>query len=82
MSIYDFSTGPADDAYFASLNKVNEEKKILSLQSDLAAAQARIAELRHALTNLYALVRGECPALLENDHHDEMVLKALTGEQR
>lgn len=50
------------------------------LQSDLAAAQARVKELHCALTNLYALVQGECPSLLENDHHDEMVRKALTGD--
>lgn len=34
-------------------------------------------ELLAALVNLYALVRGECPSILENDHHDEMVRAAI-----
>lgn len=35
------------------------------------------APLREALENLFALVQGEVPALLEDDHHFEMVTKAL-----
>lgn len=29
--------------------------------------------------NLYAMVNGECPSLLENDHHDDMVQDALAA---
>ncbi len=37
------------------------------------------AQLFHALDNLYAMVNGECPSLLENDHHDDMVRDALAA---
>lgn len=33
----------------------------------------------YALLNLYALVKGECPSLLENDHHDDMVQDAAAN---
>jgi hypothetical protein len=42
------------------------------------AYSAEVAsELLHALENLYALVQGECPSLLEDDHHDVMVSAAI-----
>ncbi len=51
-----------------------------------ARHKARLAEdakvrarLFHALDNLYAMVNGECPSLLENDHHDDMVRDALAA---
>lgn len=37
-------------------------------------------KMREALKHLYALVQGECPSLLENDHHDEMVREALAEQ--
>ncbi len=37
------------------------------------------AQLFHALDNLYAMVNSECPSLLENDHHDDMVRAALAA---
>ena len=52
----------------------------------IAAYEARLAEdakvraqLFHALDNLYAMVNGECPSLLEDDHHDGMVRAALAA---
>lgn len=46
-----------------------------------AQANARLIaaspELLSALQNLYALVKGECPSLLEDDHHDELVRAAI-----
>jgi len=45
------------------------------------AANARLIaaapDLLDALKNLYALVQGECPSLLEDDHHDLMVSNAI-----
>jgi hypothetical protein len=35
------------------------------------------ADLEEALGELYALVKGESPQLLEDDHHDEIVRSAL-----
>jgi hypothetical protein len=35
-------------------------------------------DLLGALKALYALVLGECPSLLEDDHHDTMVRAAIT----
>lgn len=34
-----------------------------------------------ALKSLHALVRGEAPLLLEDDHHDEMVRAALAAAE-
>ena len=39
--------------------------------------EARVAELETALGSLYALVQGESPQLLEDDHHDGIVRCAL-----
>lgn len=38
---------------------------------------AAAPDLLHALKNLYALVQGECPSLLEDDHHNLMVSEAI-----
>jgi len=38
---------------------------------------AAAPDLLDALQNLYALVKGECPSLLADDHHDEMVRTAI-----
>ena len=55
-------------------------------QATVARYEARLAEdakvraqFFHALDNLYAMVNGECPSLLENDHHDDMVRAALAA---
>lgn len=32
---------------------------------------------RHALVDLYAMVQGEVPSLLRDDHHDEIIRDAL-----
>jgi hypothetical protein len=39
-------------------------------------------DLLHALKNLYALVQGECPSLLEDDHHAMMVENAIAKATR
>lgn len=44
---------------------------------EIDALRARVAELEAALKALYALVQGESPQLLEDDHHDEIVRSAL-----
>ena len=46
-----------------------------------AVANARLIaaapDLLDALRNLYALVQGEAPSLLEDDHHDGIVRRAI-----
>ncbi len=54
------------------------ENVISNLSADVAQVTAERDALRSALVNLYALVQGEAPLLLEDDHHDEMVRKALS----
>jgi hypothetical protein len=48
---------------------------------DLSLVNGRLVaaapELLKELEALYALVKGECPGLLENDHHDGMVRAAI-----
>lgn len=68
-----------------------EEMKALSHGYRTARAQARDAEqardracaremvLREALATLHALVHGERPSLLEDDHHDDIVRAALAN---
>ena len=47
---------------------------------------ARITEVRDsllfALENLYALINGECPSLLEDDHLDTIVSEAIKKAKR
>lgn len=38
---------------------------------------AAAPELLEALKNLYAMVLGECPSLLRDDHHDDMIRSAI-----
>lgn len=45
-------------------------------QNPQAAAEA-FPDVVRALRNLFALVKGEAPSLLEDDHHYEMVVNAL-----
>ena len=47
----------------------------------LPAAQPTALErqLKFALDNLYALVQGECPSILRDDHHDTMVSEAIAA---
>jgi len=42
-----------------------------------ATAEQHIAQLRDALKNLFALVEGEAPSILRDDHHYELVRAAL-----
>lgn len=56
---------PEDEAKCDEEYKANA--KLIAAAPDLLAA----------LQSLYALVKGECPSLLENDHHDEMVSAAV-----
>jgi hypothetical protein len=53
----------------------------MSVNGHIGIANARLIaaapDLLHALKNLYALVQGECPSLLEDDHHDVMVSGAI-----
>ena len=49
------------------------EKESLANARLIAAAP----DLLNALVDLYALVNGECPSLLEDDHHDETVRAAI-----
>lgn len=51
-------------------------------EDDYNAIRAQRDELLAALKNLYALVRGECPSLIEDDHHDEMVSNAIANAER
>jgi len=46
----------------------------IEANSNLIAAAP---DLLAALKNLYAMVQGQCPSLLENDHHNEMVYGAI-----
>ena len=59
----------------------NEEcaMEIARLSARLAEDAKVRAQLFHALDNLYAMVNSECPSLLENDHHDDMVRAALAA---
>lgn len=43
----------------------------------LTQSRALNTELWHALESLFALVNGECPSLLEDDHHYVIVTEAL-----
>jgi len=54
---------------------------LLREASDAALYREQRDELAKALRNLYALVQGECPRLLEDDHHDQMVRNALAKVQ-
>lgn len=51
------------------------------LDGDETRANAKLIaaapELYAALFDLLCLVMGECPAILENDHHDTIVREAL-----
>ena len=49
--------------------------------TECEALRSQRDELLAALKNLYALVQGECPSLLENDHHDDMVRAAIAKVQ-
>ena len=46
---------------------------------DRAHADALLRQAHRALSNLYAMVNGEVPLLLEDDHHDAMVRDALAA---
>lgn len=39
------------------------------LTAQLAERDRRVEELEHLGRNFYAMVRGECPSLLEDDHN-------------
>lgn len=86
-----FPNGSPNTHYAYSTREENERAK-QEFRNAIAAIIAkhapepnerlvRAAEVRSALENLYALVKGECPSLLENDHHDEMVRAALSETQ-
>ena len=45
---------------------------------ELRRASARV---KHALSSLFALVEGECPSLLEDDHHYDLVKAALAAKE-
>lgn len=53
-----------------------EERDAKTAEAD-ARLIAAAPDLLDALENLYALVRGECPSVLEDDHHDDMVRAAI-----
>ena len=40
------------------------------------------ADLLEACEQLYAMVQGECPQILEDDHHDEMIRAAIAKAKR
>ena len=48
---------------------------------ELVELRAERDRLQAALKNLLALVEGECPSLLEGDHHYQMVLDALRAQR-
>lgn len=45
----------------------------------IAALRAQVAKTTNALENLFALVEGECPSLLEDDHHASMTEDAINS---
>lgn len=60
------------DEVDAAIWCADENKK-----AQLEALRAINDDLLEALKHLYALVQGECPRLLEDNHHDTMVRAAI-----
>lgn len=52
----------------------SEEARRLSRYDE---AVRLINELRDVLLNFHAMVEGECPSILEDDHHDDMARAAV-----
>jgi len=71
-----------------SANTVLFHCAVIADGSNLETAKANAAliaaapELLAALEALYALVQGESPSLLEDDHHDEMIRAAIAKATR
>jgi hypothetical protein len=51
--------------------------EIRILIADFAYAEERANKLLNALEELYAMVKGECPSLLEDNFQDEMIRAAI-----
>jgi hypothetical protein len=45
--------------------------------AEVGHLKALNAQLLDALENPHAMVEGECPSLLEDDHHDDLVRAAI-----
>jgi len=62
------------------VSAITTAKMVRNFYEARLAEDAKVrAQLFHALDNLYAMVNSECPSLLENDHHDDMVRAALAA---
>lgn len=59
-----------------------QDIELRQLRDDVAAEKILRAELLHALRELFALVMGEAPGLLENDHHYELVTRAMINAEK
>ena len=67
------------------IQRLNDAESIVS--NELKASQQREGELREALVELVATVRGECPSLLNEDsggssHLISQIDKALQGREK
>ena len=61
--------------------KTIAEAEIIGYDREVSQANARLIaaapEVLYALENLLALVEGECPSILRDDHHHDMVTAAI-----
>ena len=65
------------DRAYAYLRADKVKDGIDNFKSQLAAVTAERDKVRWALECLYALVNGEVPSILEDNHHDDIVREAL-----
>ena len=50
---------------------------VLECLDEIDALKQHVKELLYALEGLYAMVEGECPSLLEDNHQDEKIRSAI-----
>lgn len=68
----------ADDATCrAHVIADNRAETIKRLSSEIERLRAVTVTPLNALESMHALILGECPSLLEDDHHDQMVRDAI-----
>ena len=59
------------------IGAARKDREYATRQLANARLIAAAPDLLEALKNLYALVQGECPSLLEDNHHDDIVASAI-----